>query len=98
MRRQLRKGELAYQSQTTFLHHVVSGEHSVLQTPTRHHPCRPPTLFVAEEGSSFSTILLCQSLVAARFHVKKVLTGGSTAGLVESMFIFTFRHETPMET
>jgi hypothetical protein len=36
--------------------------------------------------------------VAARFHVKKLLTAGSSAGLVESMFSFTFRHETPTDT
>lgn len=59
---------------------------------------RPPSLFVAEEGSSFSTILLWQALVAAHYHLKQFLTTGNSTGLVQSMFSLTIRHESPTDT
>lgn len=63
-----------------------------------HIPCRPPSLFVAEEGSSFSTILLWQAMVAAHFHLKQLLTVGTSTSLTQTMFRLTSRHEAPTDT
>lgn len=63
-----------------------------------HIPCRPPSLFVAEEGSSFSTILLWQAMVAAHFHLKQLLTVGTSTSLTQTMFSLTARHEAPTDT